>query len=143
MHPSVSICHMLFSAFHFTSGSSVCVHVVVGCFRSSSQRRRWLRFRGDFFVSALIEQHVGCFSLQGEGKDRITLQKQGHSTPMTKSQGGLLYQLSFNRQKTKHSLYTTCLRGLHSVRHRFMNIKESKPTTIWSSEADETLLSSK
>ena len=45
-------------------GSSVCVHAVVGWLRCSSQRGRGLRFGGAFLVSALIEQHVGCFSLQ-------------------------------------------------------------------------------
>lgn len=63
VRPSVSICRMCFSACPFRArGSSVCVHVVVGCFRGSSQRGRRLRFGGGFLVSALIEQHVGCFS---------------------------------------------------------------------------------
>lgn len=55
-------------------GLSVCVHVVIGCVRGSSQGGWRLRFGRRLLVSALVEQHVGRFSLREE-EGTVTRQK--------------------------------------------------------------------
>lgn len=72
-HIWVSIHHMCFQCVFISQGSSVCVHVVVDCLSGSSQRGWHVRFWGAFLVSALIEEHVGCFSLQQDYRVRVTL----------------------------------------------------------------------
>lgn len=65
VHPNV----YAFQCVSLCWGCSVCVHVVVGWFRGSSQRGWRLRFRGAFLISPLIEQYIGCFRLKQENED--------------------------------------------------------------------------
>lgn len=140
--PSVFMC---FSACPFhVKGFLVCVHVIISCFWGSSQRGWRLRFGGDVLVSALIEQHVGCFRLQGRTRvglhKKKTKKKQGYLTPRTESQEG--WQTLANALKKQgRSPYTVSV--INYRMHRSVDIKESNRTTIWSSEAEDTLLSSK
>lgn len=68
-------------------GLSVCVHVVIGCVRGPAEGGRRLRFGRRFLVSALVEQHVGRFSLPE--KKRLQLQDRNpRQTPDTGSRGG-------------------------------------------------------
>ncbi|MEQ2268793.1 hypothetical protein XENORESO_015178 [Xenotaenia resolanae] len=78
---------LCFQCVFISQASSVCVHVVIGCLGSSSQRGRWVGFRAGFLFSALIEEHVRCFSLQQDDRVRVTLH-QGHLTLQTESQEG-------------------------------------------------------
>lgn len=58
---------------------SVCVHVVIGCVWGSSQRGWRLRSGRRLLISALVEQHVGRFSL----RERKRVQLHDRNTPVT------------------------------------------------------------